>query len=325
MLHVRSLKEGEGQPEDGTAPLIRLYDGLIGLPDKIGIWEPVPDCSHVHVVIGDSFAGSMKHALEELGWSERHKLIVLRDPYAIGPLAGIDSPQGRQARYEWLRDHIAEADEAYASLEEEYEELLRSIQRIPDHAEVVVWTGGNAFEQAGMRHAVYLLGGKGNTVSLYNTTEIGEKLDSDARVRRSFRSSGELSSKTLQKALTRMSPSDCLLLPSGRARLAEEWKALSEKAAALRIWSEGMVLEVPADYYDDYLLETLDGITPPAGSDGFIRAARLIGQAFGHCEQVTNDSYLEYRVRELVYAGKLEIKGVPAAMRFYSVRRRSVQ
>lgn len=79
------------------------------------------------------------------------------------------------------------------------------------------------------------------------------------------------------------------------------------------------MLGVPADYYDSYLL---DKLKPPAGDHGFVKAARLIGEAIGYCEQYVGDSYFEYRLRELIYNGTLEIKGLPAAMRFYSVRRK---
>ncbi|MNP65274.1 hypothetical protein D3C76_1608530 [compost metagenome] len=83
------------------------------------------------------------------------------------------------------------------------------------------------------------------------------------------------------------------------------------------------MVEVPADSYDQYLLEKLDLIQPRSGNDGFVRAARLIGEALGHCNQYIRDAYFEYRLRALIYDGVLEIKGVPAAMRYYSVRRKT--
>lgn len=91
----------------------------------------------------------------------------------------------------------------------------------------------------------------------------------------------------------------------------------------LRIWRDDAVVEVPADSYDQYLLEKLDLLQSRAGNDGFLRAARLIGEAIGHCDQTIGDDYFEYRLRTLIYDGVLEIKGVPAAMRYYSVRRKT--
>lgn len=90
----------------------------------------------------------------------------------------------------------------------------------------------------------------------------------------------------------------------------------------LRIWQEDALLEVPADYYDSYLLEKLDSLQPPTGDEGFLKSARLVGEAIGYCDQYVGEAYFEHRVRELIYSGVLEIKGVPTAMRFYSIRRR---
>ncbi|WP_423778625.1 DUF3658 domain-containing protein [Enterococcus faecium] len=38
--------------------------------------------------------------------------------------------------------------------------------------------------------------------------------------------------------------------------------------------------------------------------------------------QYIGDQFLEYRVRHLIVNGQFEIKGVPKAMRYYSVRLR---
>mgnify|MGYP001290586395 CR=1 FL=1 len=78
-----------------------------------------------------------------------------------------------------------------------------------------------------------------------------------------------------------------------------------------------------ADYFDDYLRNTVKELHESKGNRDFIRAARVVGQALGYCEQCIGDGYFEYRLRELVYRGVLEIKGVPRAMRYYSVRLKS--
>jgi hypothetical protein len=39
-------------------------------------------------------------------------------------------------------------------------------------------------------------------------------------------------------------------------------------------------------------------------------------------EVLASDSFLEYRIRHLVYTGVLELKGIPKSMRHYSVKLR---
>jgi len=102
-------------------------------------------------------------------------------------------------------------------------------------------------------------------------------------------------------------------------RIEQEWQKISKEDGLLRIWQSGEVLNVTADYYDDFLLETLEELESLSDNNGFIKSARLIGEAIGRCNQYMGESYFEYRLREMIYAGILEIKGVPAAMRYYSI------
>ncbi|MFM9279909.1 DUF1835 domain-containing protein [Paenibacillus jiagnxiensis] len=321
LTKIKLQKEQGESPEAFAADFIELYDSLIELQDKRVLWDPAPGCTHVHIVCGDSFAGSMKMALKGLGWSETHKLIILCENYVIGPLHSLDTSEGRKARSDWFRDNITNAFEEYTEFEEEYDELIHQIDQIPEQAKIVIWTSSNAYEQAGMRHALYLLRGKRNTVAVYDACAICEKMYNRPDAYIIYRYSGEITSDKLQEALMRIDE-DNKLGDDEIIRLVQEWQAICEQTGVLRIWRDDAVAEVPADYYDPYLLEKLDKLKPPAGNNGFMKSARVIGEALGYCDQYIGDSYFEYRLRELIYAGVLEIKGVPAGMRYYSVRRK---
>lgn len=322
--HVERLEEPLNEPIAGpVAGLLGYYSVLLDFPEKQKrpSYEPSPDCTHVHIVCGDSFAGGMKQALRGLGWAETHKLIVLRENYATGPLGQLDFPEGRAARSSWFRENITEYMTVSYDYEEEHTKLLNTLEQIPKQAEVVIWTSSNASEQTGLRLAVHLLGSRDNPIIICDACSICEELFNRPEASITYRHSGEIPSDKLKEALLRIQDSS-ILTPDDIARLKREWQEISEQSHALRIWQDHAVLEVPADYFDAYLLEKLDSLNPPAGSDGFLKSARLIGEALGYCEQFVGDAYFEYRVRELIYSGILEIKGVPAAMRFYSIRRK---
>ncbi|GIO83275.1 hypothetical protein J25TS5_02070 [Paenibacillus faecis] len=321
LAQISLLDKKESQPS-AIAELIELYDNVVSASNRREAGKISPDDTHVHIVVGHSFAGSIKQALRQIGWSETHKVIVLEEDYAIGPLGDLDLPKGRQARIDWFRDHISGGAEAYSSFEEEYEELLRQVAQISERAEVVIWAAGNACEQMGMRHALHLLSNKSNDIAVYNACTICEEMYNRPDAWIKYRHSGEIVPDKLCDALARMDGSG-MLVPADIERLRQEWQALSEQANVLRIWRDGAVVEVPADSYDQYLLEKLDLLQSRAGNDGFLRAARLISEAMGHCDQTIGDDYFEYRLRTLIYDGVLEIKGVPAAMRYYSVRRKT--
>lgn len=321
LAQIKRLKEQDGPAEAAVAELIEMYDELIGLQDRRNSWDPVPECAYVHIVVGDSFAGSMKQALLGLGWKESHRLIVLRENYAIGPIHGLNTPEGRSMRAEWLRDNIAYAMEAYSEPEEEYLELLDKVALIPDQAEIIIWSSGNGNEQTGLRHAIHLLTGKENVIAIYDACTICEELYNRPDAYIDYRHSGEITADKLRGALVRMDGSG-RLNGGDIKRLEQEWQKFTRQTGVLRIWLDGNVCEVPADYFDAYLLEKLDGLRPPDRDRSFLKSVRLIGEALGYCEQSIGDAYFEYRVRQLIYDGVLEIKGVPAGMRYYSIRRR---
>jgi len=288
---------------------------------KKAFWDPDPGCTHVHIVVGESFAGSMKQALKGLGWAVKHKLITMKENYAIGPIGSLDSPEGRKMRSDWFQNNITEAFETYIHFEEEYNDTLYKLNQIPEQAEVIVWTSRSVREQIGMRHSLHLLRNKRNTIHVYDACAICEELYNRPDASIEYRHSGEIPPDKLREALMRMD-SSCKLSAADIARLSKEWLAISEQGGILRIWQNDAVHEVLADYYDQYLLEKLDKLRPPTSDNEFLKSARLIGEAIGYCEQDIGDSFFEYRLRELIYEGVLEIKGVPAGMRFYSIRRK---
>ncbi|MCM3203384.1 DUF1835 domain-containing protein [Paenibacillus illinoisensis] len=320
LAKIKLVKQQEGTSETLAHELIKLYDELKGLQERKVFWSPVPNCTHVHIVIGESFAGSMKQALRGLGLEETHKVISLQENYAIGPL-GLDLAEGRMERRNWFSNNIIGGLEEYDEFENEYNEILAKLDLIPKGAEIVVWTSSNACEQIGLRHAVHLLRSKPNSISLYDACSVCEELYNRPDAFIHYMCSGEIPSEKLREAISRLDDKK-RLDSTDVARLDKEWKVITEQSGTLRIWRDEAVLEVPADYYDEYLLEKLDDLKPLGGDEGYLKSSRLIGEAIGNCEQFIGDAYFEYRLRELIYKGVLEIKGVPAGMRFYSIRRK---
>ncbi|MFS0838810.1 DUF1835 domain-containing protein [Paenibacillus sp. 1P03SA] len=317
---IRKLKEEEATPEKTMFQLFELYDEVIEFSEKRAAWDPDPACTHVHFVPGCSFAGGMKAALKQLGWPGTHKVITLPDNYAIGPLRELESYEGRRARRDWFQDHITEDCEVYDDSDEENDQLLDRVNKIPEQAKVIVWTGRNACERIGMLHAVRLMSGRPHCIAVYDACTICEELINSPEATSRFRYSGEIPANLLQTALVRMDGSSCLN-DADKAGLEREWQALIKQSGTLRIWHDGAVAEVPDDYYDTYLLDKLDHLRT-AFDSRFLKAARLVGEAMGCCDQFIGDAYFEYRLRKLIYEGILEIKGVPRSIRHYSVRRK---
>ncbi|WP_258042577.1 DUF1835 domain-containing protein [Paenibacillus sp. UNC499MF] len=195
LKQIRKLKEEEAPPGTAISELIEIYDDLIESAEKRAAWDPDPACTHVHFVAGDSFAGLMKAALKQLNWKGTHKLIILPDNYAIGPLGELDSYEGRKARRDWFQDHISEDCEVFDDSDEEYKQLLDRVSKIPHQAKAIVWTSRNACERIGMLHAVRLMSGRPNGLAVYDTCQICEELINSPDVTHRFKYSGGDSGK----------------------------------------------------------------------------------------------------------------------------------
>lgn len=322
LMQIRRLEQ-EPTSQEAAEGLVEFYRGIASSVSRSKDQPISPYATHVHIVTGLSFTGSMKHTLKSLGWSDAHALIVLEEDYAIGPLGALDTSKGRQARSDWFCDHILGGADAYSCYEEEYSRILRRFGQIPEQAQVIIWTSGNAGEQIGMRHALHLLGNPMNKVAVCNACSICEHLYNEPNRQIQYRHSGEIPPDKLGKAIQRVVDNLPSLSQEEAGRLSGEWQDISGCSSELRVWLDSKVVGVSADAYDAYLLNKLDKLQESRGPEEFIKSARVIGEALGYCDQYISDAYFEYRLRTLIYDGVLEIKGVPTAMRYYSVRRKS--
>lgn len=316
-----------GNNNDAKAELYdslkELYNALLDTGDKRQIWEPDEGASNVHIVFGDSFAGSLKIAFKQMGYADTHKIVTFRDFFSIGPLWRLHEEEGRNQRKEWLSDHINvdynEVDEDDAEIN--HQNLMGQIDRIPAQAAIVIWSSGNAYEQAGLRYALHLLRYKPNKIFVFNAGDACSRRFNLIDRRIDYRYSGEIPAEKLKVVFVETEEGGSI--PSHTRKLLErEWLELAERHEVLRIWDGKRIVSVDENYFDSYLLETVDKLNHYKANLNFIKAARVIGEALGYCEQYVGDSYFEYRLRQLIYNGDLEIKGVPRAMRYYSLRRK---
>ncbi|MGM0836605.1 MAG: DUF1835 domain-containing protein [Bacillota bacterium] len=275
---------------------------------------PRKDIHTVHIVSGDSAAGSLRFGLER-----DHKVIGFPEFFAIGPLWKLEKEKGRKERYEWLRDHI----NFYGDyMEDEYEnrlaKVLEEIRDIPEGMPIAVWTADNANEQVFVRYILRVLQGRENEVRLINTSMAYKQLYDTADTFHFLRQTAEAHPEKLKEILEKKGSSP---LSKEEIRIfVKQWLELSNTKEVLRIWEEDGIKSVSEDYYDEQLLYHAREAQKENGKDAFIKSARIIGEMYGQLDAMVNDSFLEYRLRTFVYSGILEIKGIPKAMRNYSVR-----
>jgi len=320
-LNIERLDNGEYSKEQFVYDTTKEYQELIEgytkkMKDDLG-----DQLGHVHVMFGDSSAGVLKFALKQMGLRSQHHVMVVRDNYAVGPMQQLTTPEGRKYRREWFRDRmdLHDADDNFMYDEDFFNKIIAELERIPEQIPITIWTGDNALEQIGLRYALYFFRNKSNPIYVINTEVDNHTLFDTPELTTYYRHTGEISPEKLGQIM-KHNEGKAAITRTQREAFEQEWLNHSGNSSVLRIWEQQEIIHVNEDYYDQYIIETVSKLHNNFGNHEFIKSARVIGEVIGNLEQFLTDSFFEHRLRQLIYSGNLEIKGVPKAMRYYSVR-----
>lgn len=77
-----------------------------------------------------------------------------------------------------------------------------------------------------------------------------------------------------------------------RRRLGSEWDQLTENQGFLRIYQDGRIHHVDECFFDEMLINASIG--------QFRNAAHIVGQVLGESPHLIGDTFLNYRLRELI-------------------------
>ena len=275
-----------------------------------------------HIVFRDSPTGSLKIALKDLGLNQQEKIINFSDLFSIGPIWNLHDPQGIANRYEWLRTHINIDDEVLFNYEDHFKQTILNIEQTPSHHPIIIWAGENAHEQTGLRFVLYLLKKKTNDILIINTNEAYKTHLDRPEIDFTPRNMGELSSEQL-KQIYENEKNDHALTQTERKAFEQQWEQLGDEGKEiLRIWESNKIMSVPETFYDEYIINTVKKFHRNNKHNDFIKSARIIGEVIGHLNQYVGDQFIEYRIIRLIMNGVLDMKGVPTAMRYYSIKLR---
>ncbi|MYL48945.1 DUF1835 domain-containing protein [Halobacillus litoralis] len=259
----------------------------------------------IHIVFSESTKGSLQLALNQK--ETREEVIAFSSMYSIGPIQDLDKEEGIGKRKEWLFYHLVMDDEQWVHMVEDSLKTIENLRSIPGGVPITIWAGTNAHEQTGLRFVMHLLKNKPNEM---DTVQVTDVLEFPLHT-------GELSPERFVRLLER-SQSRPVSVECMKTYL-DEWRALSEENANLRVWDKG-IQSTTEDYFDATLIQSLKRLQDESDKEDYMKAARLIGEVLGHSSQVVGDSFFEYRVRELVLQGEFLIRGVPRGMRYYEVK-----
>jgi hypothetical protein len=306
----------ESNPLEGRGYFVKQEDSntmLEIINKQIQKHRVYAESSSVHIVTSESAAGSLRFGLER-----PKEVIGFPDFFSIGPIWKLDEKIGQTFRFEWLYEHINTEQEDY-EYENKFTNTLLEIEDIPEQVPIYLWTANNASEQVGVRFILHLLQSKTNEIFLINSTD-EYQVSQDKE--RPFTNTSQIEPEYLRlvfeenKATKPISNEDKL-------KFQEEWKQLSSTMGVLRILVKNEIINVPENHYDPLIINTIEMMHDEQEYKDFIMTGRMIGKILGQMEELISDSFLEYRIRHLIYNGVLELKGIPKSMRHYSVKLRT--
>lgn len=235
----------------------------------------------LHLIRGLSAAGTLRQVVRRLG--EPRTVLDLGDQPAYGPLA---SDQERDA---WWRTLGSEDDVFVPGVYQRWEVLRRKIaDAAPER--LVIWTSGETDDHIFLRMACDQLKSFDGGIDIVT----GRPWGPPDEQRHGLGMYGPDDMATFITSLREIEPSE-------RERLASEWK-LVPQGHGVRVLESGRIELRGYDIWDEALLSYI-------GADWEI-PIRAVGKTLGHHNNLTgqNDTFLMWRIQELVKSGVLELQ-----------------
>ena len=301
------------------------------IKQSLMIAQPVGHPQTVHIVFGDSTAGSLQVAFHGTAYEETEEVLVLPDILSVGPVKGLHTKEGIQARFQWLKDRYQDAINERDAYMHGMTEAIDRIKAIPSYQDIVIWTGNNAHEQSGLRIVLALLKDKWNTVSILNTfTAFHELYTYPALAEENYpqTSNGQdllLFYEQFDMRPVRPEKREALCKEGWNMLLEEGHSMLSNEPYLIRTWGDNELWHnTNIDCDDDFIITCAKRMHAEEETFDFIKAARVVGEVCGHMEQYRGIEWIEYRLRCLIEQGIFEYEGDLKAMRLYQVKLKMV-
>ncbi|MBF8983849.1 DUF1835 domain-containing protein [Lutibacter sp. B2] len=260
----------------------------------------------VHIVFGDSAAGTLKYFFENNQHECKGKIINFREDHATGPLYEIDTKKGFQKRIKWFEQMFKEVfiDDYFENIEKEFMYTYEMIKNMGQDLKIVIWYGENTADQVGLRYLSGLLRNR----ELYEVNVSDSYVASYNGNRYKPRAFGECAPEEIDHLILKMKKIE----KEKYNHLINDWEVLRTSKENLRILKNNEIIGVDESYYDHDIVSNC--------TFNFTKVARIIGKTMGKSNQLVGDTYIDYRVRKLIESGKVEYQGKLETMRDFEIR-----
>ncbi len=253
-----------------------------------------------HIVF-DSRGAELLNAAMDMDDALDGETILIRDDYSVGPIQDLFSEPGLAARKKWwdeIRDDGKESLHHTAEGNTDSVELSKIIQRMEEEEfdQIWIWVAPNVKDVSGYYWLIAQLkafSGRIYIVSLNNLPFIGEKGNVFYPV-----TLAEIPAREFVKAKRLARP----VSPAEFETDPDEWFRLAAENKNLRLLEGGKkIVQQADDYYDRSILHYLQPV--------FQKTSRAVHHFLSKSPEKLNESFLIWRLRQLVASGFAEQQG----------------
>jgi len=270
----------------------------------------------IHIVFNEADVDVLKKAIE-LDETMQGDVVQIKDDYAVGPLMGIYTAEGMEARKQWWRDVLAGGDydgKVETGQIDDNAVILELIERLKNEpTELVwIWAAQNKHDVCGYYWLMSQLKDfQGRLYILYlnNLPFINEKgLIFYPEWLHVIPPKEFLKAKKLARPITL---SEFEVDP-------DEWTKLQQEDKGVRLLEGGKKLAQQGyDYYDADLKKYITG--------DWQKASRIIHQFLNKNKQTTGDAYMLWRLKVMLAAGEFDVQGEVKNMKEFEVKNKVTQ
>jgi hypothetical protein len=270
----------------------------------------------IHIVFNEPDVEVLKKAIE-LDETLQGDVIQIKDDYAVGPIKDIYTDEGIEARKQWWREVLAGTEIQMTIDTGEVDDMKTVVDLIvklamnPDE-KVYIWAAQNKHDVSGYYWLMSQLKDfQGRLYILYlnNLPFINEKgLIFYPEWLSHIPPKEFLKAKKLARPITL---SEFEVDP-------DEWTRLQNEEKGVRLLEGGKKLgQKDYDFYDEELKKYI--------TSDWQKASKIINNFLNKSKQTTGDTYMLWRLKQLLAGGNYDVQGELKGMKDFEVKGKSAQ
>lgn len=269
----------------------------------------------IHVVFNEPDVEILKQAIE-MDETMAGEVLLVRDDFAVGPLANIYTPEGQEQRRDWWRNVFVGSDQESIVEDGKVDDpaVVTKIKEllINDEKQIVwIWAAQNKHDVCGYYWLISQLvdfQGRVHILYLNNLPFINEK-----------------GSIFYPDWLSQIQPKEFLKAKKLARPVtvsefevdSDEWNKITQDEREVRLLEGGKkIVQKDVSFYDQEISKYITG--------DFQKASKIINAFLTKSKETTGDGFVLWRLKKIAQTEQFEFQGELKGMKDFEVKRKSV-